>query len=135
MKNIIHETAAFNVVGSNAGASSLKQYHKSDHLPSLAQTKRRHQMINVDLRASKRNEDTAKSSQLDLPSLKRLVKEATTIHDQNLSCTPTLPQITSRLTDLEIESSSPSFWDASNAARNTVVTRDIAKYTRIKEQM
>ena len=133
MKIVFHETGAFDVARSNVGAASSKQYHKSDPLPSLAPTRRRHQLINFDLRASNRDEDATRSSQLDLPSLKRLVKETTTIHDQNLSCTPTLPQITSRLTDLETESSSPSFWEASNAARNTVVTRDIAKYTRLKE--
>ncbi|KAL7506001.1 hypothetical protein ACHAXN_003360 [Cyclotella atomus] len=78
---------------------------------------------------------SSKDEPLDLPSLKRLLNEAIAIHDQNLSCTPPLSQIASRLSDLETESSSPDFWDSSNSIRNNVVTRDIAKYTRLKSQL
>lgn len=86
--------------------------------------------------ASSNNKDEAtKLSQLDLSSLKRLVQEASAIHDQNLSIIPPLSQITSRLCDLETESGAPDFWDSSNSARSAAVTKDIAKYTRLKDEL
>lgn len=71
----------------------------------------------------------------DLTSLRKLLSQATAIHDKNLASTPPYTQIKSRLHDLEIESSDPSFWDASNNARNQVVTKEIARYTKLKEEM
>ncbi|KAL3804471.1 hypothetical protein HJC23_002510 [Cyclotella cryptica] len=90
------------------------------------------------LLASRSDEASSKSSlrAVDLPSLKRLVQDASSLHDQNLSCTPPIDQIASRLADLETESiSDPTFWDASNSARSEVVTRDIARYTKLKDQL
>jgi peptide chain release factor 2 len=77
----------------------------------------------------------ATTKETELTTLRKLLSTATTIHDKNLSSTPPLSQITSRLHDLEIESFNPSFWDTSNSARNEVVTKEIGRYTRLKEQL
>jgi len=77
----------------------------------------------------------ATSKETDLTSLRKLLTQATSIHDKNLASTPPLAQISSRLHDLETESSDPTFWDSSNSARNDVVTKDIARYSRLKLEM
>jgi peptide chain release factor 2 len=79
--------------------------------------------------------DSVSTTITDLTSLRKLLSQATTIHDKNLASTPPYAQIKSRLHDLEIESSEPSFWDASNNARNSVVTKEIARYAKLKEEM
>jgi peptide chain release factor 2 len=71
----------------------------------------------------------------DLTSLRKLLSQATSLHDKNLDSTLPYTQITSRLHDLEIESSDPTFWDASNSVRNEAVTKEIARYSRLKEEM
>ncbi len=76
----------------------------------------------------------------DLTTLRKLVAHATELHTKNLatlsSSSITLDTISSRLHDLETESTSdPNFWDPSNSHRNEVVTRDIARYTKLKSEM
>ncbi|KAL7552542.1 hypothetical protein ACHAWF_015791 [Thalassiosira exigua] len=71
----------------------------------------------------------------DLSSLRRLLSEASALHERNLASTPPLEQIRSRLSDLEEERSDPSFWEAPNAVRNVVVTREVAKYTKLRDGM
>ncbi|KAL7492678.1 hypothetical protein ACHAWT_002386 [Skeletonema menzelii] len=77
----------------------------------------------------------ATTKETDLTSLRKLLTTATSIHNKNLASTPPLSQISSRLHDLEVESSNPSFWDSSNSARNDVVTKEIGRYSRLKEEM
>lgn len=76
----------------------------------------------------------------DLTTLRKLVAHATELHTKNLatlsSSSITLDTISIRLHDLETESTSDAnFWDASNSHRNEVVTRDIARYTKLKSEM
>lgn len=72
----------------------------------------------------------------DLTSLRKLVSQAIELHDKNLASSSLTPQqLQSRISDLETESSDPSFWDAANSKRNEVVTRDIARYSKLKEEM
>jgi peptide chain release factor 2 len=89
------------------------------------------------LHASKtnNNKETTSSKTIDLPTLKRLVTQSTSLHTQNIASTIPYDQIQSRLQDLETETSSPSFWDASNSDRSEVVTREIGRYTRLKGEM
>jgi hypothetical protein len=89
------------------------------------------------LHASKtnNNKETTSSKKIDLPTLKRLVTQSTSLHTQNIASTIPYDQIQSRLQDLETETSSPSFWDASNSDRSEVVTREIGRYTRLKGEM
>jgi len=87
------------------------------------------------LHASSKEKATVSSTITDLTSLRKLLSQATAIHDKNLASTPPYTQIKSRLHDLEIESSDPSFWDASNNVRNSVVTKEIARYAKLKEEM
>jgi peptide chain release factor 2 len=80
-------------------------------------------------------DSSVSTTNTDLTSLRKLLSQATAIHDKNLASTPPYAQIKSRLHDLEIESSDPSFWDASNNVRNSVVTKEIARYAKLKEEM
>ena len=116
-------------------STRIRRRSASSFISVIPPANRRHRTYSALHAKSNSKEETTKSIQLDVPSLKRLVQEALAIHDQNLSCTPPLSQIASRLSDLETESSDPSFWEASNASRSAVVTRDIAKYTRLKEEL
>jgi len=82
------------------------------------------------------SEQEDQSSITDLTSLRKLVSQATTLHTKNLSASNiSIQQLTSRITDLQTESSQPNFWEASNSQRNEVVTRELTKYTKLKEQM
>jgi peptide chain release factor 2 len=76
----------------------------------------------------------------DLTTLRKMVAQASELHDKNLATLSqssiTLETLSSRLHDLEQESTShPNFWDASNSRRNEIVTRDIARYTKLKSEM
>ena len=78
------------------------------------------------------------SSTVDLTSLRKLVSEATKLHSKNLSSNNnilSIAQLSQRIIDLQTESSDPTFWDASNSNRNEVVTRDLARYSKLKEQL
>ncbi|KAL7461682.1 hypothetical protein ACHAXS_002097 [Conticribra weissflogii] len=73
---------------------------------------------------------------VDLFALRRLVHQATTLHDANLRASPLdYDQILSRLSDLETESSDPSFWEASNSHRSKLVNQELGRYSRLKEEM
>ena len=85
--------------------------------------------------SSKDQLTTTSTSNTDLTSLRKLLSQATSIHTKNLSSIPPISQITSRLHDLEMESSDPSFWDTSNSRRSEIVTKEIARYSKLKEQM
>jgi len=81
---------------------------------------------------------TTSTIAVDLPSLRKLVRESTQLHSKNLASSNLLSnpqQLQSRISDLEMESSDPSFWDASNSARNEIVTREIARYTKLNEEV
>lgn len=81
-------------------------------------------------------QEDSSSTTTDLTSLRKLVSQATNLHTKNLSASNiSIQQLTSRITDLQTESSQPNFWDASNSQRNEVVTRELTKYTKLKEQM
>ena len=72
----------------------------------------------------------------ELTTLRQLVGEASAAHDGNLaSSSLSADEIGSRITDLEGESSEPGFWDASNSRRSGAVTRDIARYTKLRDEM
>lgn len=76
--------------------------------------------------ASSYSEDT-------LSDMKRHYQEALEIYHANLRSTP--PNLDQMLADLETESSTPSFWDADNKARNTQVTTQISQFTRLRSQL
>ena len=81
-------------------------------------------------------QEDSSSTTTDLTSLRKLVSQATTLHTKNLSASNIdIQQLTSRITDLQTESSQPNFWDTSNSQRTEIVTRELTKYTKLKEQM
>jgi len=81
-------------------------------------------------------QEDSSSTATDLTSLRKLVSQATALHTKNLSASNIdIQQLTSRIIDLQTESSQPNFWDTSNSQRNEVVTRELTKYTKLKEQM
>ena len=81
-------------------------------------------------------QEDSSSTATDLTSLRKLVSQATALHTKNLSASNIdIQQLTSRIIDLQTESSQPNFWETSNSQRNEVVTRELTKYTKLKEQM
>ena len=92
--------------------------------------------ISTQLHAAKGTKNEKEpATQLDLTTLRKLVSQSTELHSKNLASTISYDQLQSRLSDLETESSDPTFWDASNSARNEVVTRDISRYAKLKAEM
>ena len=101
-------------------------------------------MVTTKLHASKsgisNNESSSSkstSSVIDLTALRKLVSQASILHDKNLVSSSIFSpnQLQSRLTDLETESSDPTFWDAANSKRNNEVISDLARYGKLKQEM
>lgn len=82
-------------------------------------------------------EGNSSSGSLDQTALRKLVARATELHDKNLASSSLLSgdALQSLLADLERESADPSFWDAVNARRQEVVTRDLAQYGRLQRDV
>ncbi|KAL7527472.1 hypothetical protein ACHAXR_003443 [Thalassiosira sp. AJA248-18] len=92
----------------------------------------------TELHASKSTSSEKKDANppIDLTTLRKLVSQSSELHDKNLALSSiSQDQLQSRLSDLERESSTPDFWDASNSARNEVVTREIARYAKLIEEV
>ena len=86
--------------------------------------------------ASSAGGEAAATTAADLTSLRRLVGEASELHDKNLAASSlSLDDLSARISDLERESSEPGFWDASNSKRSGAVTGDIARYGRLRDEM
>ena len=117
--------------GSITITSSRHQRRQTSAVRSLRTIK----LLHASSKEKAADSTAAVSTITDLTSLRKLLSQATAIHDKNLASTPPYAQIKSRLHDLEIESSDPSFWDASNNVRNGVVTKEIARYAKLKEEM
>ncbi|KAL7432726.1 hypothetical protein ACHAXM_003237 [Skeletonema potamos] len=115
------------IIITTSSSSSLKQ-----SLPK----RRRQDKLRLHGASSSSKEGGRSSLQItDLTSLRKLLSQATSLHDKNLNSTLPYNQIKSRLHDLEIESSNPTFWDVSNSKRNEMVTKEIARYGRLKTEM
>lgn len=106
---------------------------------SAASSSRCHTQITTRLDTTKlhasKSSTAEKEAPVDLTSLRKLVAQAIEIHDKNLASSTSYDQVRSRLSDLETESSDPEFWDAANSQRNEAVTRDISRYSKLKEEM
>ncbi|KAL3938458.1 MAG: hypothetical protein SGBAC_006636 [Bacillariaceae sp.] len=64
-----------------------------------------------------------------LGEARRHFQEAVELYEANAKATP--PNVDTILHELETESSEPDFWETSNKARNTHVTSQISRYSRI----
>jgi len=120
-----------------------RRYNNQNHILSISNTiscklhaQRRHRHSRSSILYMSEQEDSS-STATDLTSLRKLVSQATTLHTKNLSAQSKIDiqQLTSRIIDLQTESSQPNFWETSNSQRNEVVTRELTKYTKLKEQM
>eukprot|EP00571_Detonula_confervacea_P003214 CAMPEP_0172321992 /NCGR_PEP_ID=MMETSP1058-20130122/44741_1 /TAXON_ID=83371 /ORGANISM="Detonula confervacea, Strain CCMP 353" /LENGTH=505 /DNA_ID=CAMNT_0013037623 /DNA_START=385 /DNA_END=1902 /DNA_ORIENTATION=- len=88
-----------------------------------------------------KSSSTKKATTTDLTTLRKLVAQASELHDKNIAMSYSsnnysADQLQSRLSDLEQEmASDPTFWDACNSARKDVVTHEIARYSKLKEDL
>eukprot|EP00578_Thalassiosira_sp_NH16_P021232 CAMPEP_0181096184 /NCGR_PEP_ID=MMETSP1071-20121207/10898_1 /TAXON_ID=35127 /ORGANISM="Thalassiosira sp., Strain NH16" /LENGTH=497 /DNA_ID=CAMNT_0023178577 /DNA_START=114 /DNA_END=1607 /DNA_ORIENTATION=- len=95
-----------------------------------------HTRVCTELHATKQGQDQERIvAATDLTSLRKLVAQASELHDKNLASSISFDQLQSRLSDLERESSEPEFWDASNSNRNEAVNREISRYSKLKSEM
>lgn len=69
---------------------------------------------------------TTKATAADIPELKRLVEEAIHTHTKNLQTTPSISILKNQISDLEQESSDPSFWDDPNNPRTKFVNQELS---------
>jgi peptide chain release factor 2 len=79
-----------------------------------------------------KKDDTSHDDAL-VSDLKRQFQTAVELFESNTQNIP--DNLDAILHDLETESSDASFWDASNAGRNAVVTAQLSKYTRLKQRL
>jgi len=120
---------------------SSKRFSRHNFHPPIAATLGRNDDLRRSLglfstKSSSDSKEKESSTAIDLPTLRRLVNQAATLHDANLNASPlNYEQILSRLSDLETESSDPSFWEASNSKRNKIVNQEIGRYSRLKVEM
>lgn len=127
-----HRRESFSALDGRRGDQLQKQCC-NHHRP---RRRRRQNNRSIALYASKQKESPTLAT--DLTSLRKLVSQATSLHTKNLSTSSELSnmhQLSTRIQDLQIESSSPDFWDSSNSKRNEIVTRELARYTKLKEQI
>jgi peptide chain release factor 2 len=68
-----------------------------------------------------------------LGEAKREFQQALNLYESNLDATPS--NIDQILSDLETEASDPDFWEASNSARNSLVTSQISQYSRLVSRL
>ncbi|KAL9186758.1 hypothetical protein ACHAXT_010478 [Thalassiosira profunda] len=104
----------------------------SHHLPRQPSIYRRRGSATSMLHAKTAGES---ATSIDLTSVRKLVAQAAELHDKNLASSLSIDQVQSRLEDLERESSDPTFWDAANSKRNEAVTREIARYSKLRGEM
>lgn len=64
---------------------------------------------------------------------KKQLQQAVELYENNSKATP--KNLNQMLEDLETESSDPSFWDAENKDRNSLVTSQISQYSRLKTRI
>ena len=68
---------------------------------------------------------------MELSDLRRFVDDVVELYHRNLESTPSQSTLQQQLHDLERESSDPSFWEESNASRNSHVTAQLSNTSRL----
>lgn len=71
----------------------------------------------------------------DLSEMRRLVSDATELLKNNLETIPAVSILKQQISDLERESSEPSFWDDPNSPRTKKVNQDLAKRRKLLERI
>ena len=84
---------------------------------------------------NKNNNNSKTTTAVDIPELKRLVEEASTIYKTNLQTAPSLSILKNQISDLEKESSDPSFWDDPNSPRTKFVNQELAGKNNLVERI
>lgn len=75
------------------------------------------------------------STTTDIIELKKLVEEATSTLNSNLQTAPPLSILKNQISDLETESSDPSFWDDPNSPRTKFVNQDLSEKNKLLERI
>jgi len=72
------------------------------------------------------------SESIEIATLRRTYERVKSLQTSNLKSLPsTIPQLESQISDLERESSDPTFWDDSNSKRNKSVTQQLSTLNRL----
>lgn len=77
----------------------------------------------------------ASDSTQDLSEMRRLVSDAVELLKNNLGTIPAISILKQQVSDLERESSEPSFWDDPNSPRTKKVNQDLAKRRKLLERI
>jgi len=77
----------------------------------------------------------ASDSTQDLSEMRRLVSDAMQLMKNNLETIPATSILKQQISDLERESSEPSFWDDPNSPRTKKVNQDLAKRRKLLERI
>jgi peptide chain release factor 2 len=107
-----------------------RQYYPSHHC-QLLQTRL---MATTD--SSSSSKPKSMSDDMYLSEVKRKFQDAVELYKANIQATSSLTKnLDGIIEELEIESSDPSFWDTDNKERNSYVTTQLSKYTRLKSRL
>lgn len=72
---------------------------------------------------------------VDPIQIKQLVDEAVALTEQNQESTPSVEKLKIIISDLELESGDPDFWDDSNKERNQYVTAQLSQQTQLLDRI
>ncbi len=80
----------------------------------------------LSMSTSSSSSSSSTTTAADIPELKRLVEAAIHTHTKNLQTTPSISILKNQISDLEQESSDPSFWDDPNNPRTKFVNQELS---------
>jgi len=72
---------------------------------------------------------------VDPIQIKQLVEEAVALTEQNQESIPSVEKLKLIISDLELESGDPGFWDDSNTDRNQYVTAQLSQQTQLLDRI
>ena len=75
------------------------------------------------------------TSSVDMTELKKQIEEATSIMKTNLQTTPSISILQNQISDLEKESSDPSFWDDPNSPRTKFVNQELSEKNKLLDRI
>mmetsp|Transcript_30586 Transcript_30586/g.35129 ORF Transcript_30586/g.35129 Transcript_30586/m.35129 type:complete len:499 (+) Transcript_30586:98-1594(+) len=93
------------------------------------------QQLKLFMSTDTKSSSSSSNNSLELVDLKRLIEDATSMLESNLKTAPQLSILKNKISDLELESSDPSFWDDPNNPRTKFVNKDLAEKNRLYERI
>jgi peptide chain release factor 2 len=109
---------------------SLNKHVNTPNVRSSVQS----QQLYMSSTDSKQNNDKTTTA-VEISELKRLTEEATSMLQTNLQTAPSMTTLQNQISDLEQESSNPSFWDDPNSPRTKFVNQELSEKNKLLDRI